>query len=212
MENASRRSAQADPDVLARRLMQRAHNRDGLPEIAAGLALLLTGGLNWIQVVCPPGSLGYRVAPLALGIGVPLVILSSQWAIKRMRSRYLIARIGYVEFKPANKKRLGVALAVAIAVAMALPVLILRHALPLDGWFLAGTGIACGILAAIAGRLPRFYVGGLLIAAAGFLAAFSGVQREVGFSLLFGFAGLLALLSGAVVFWRLIHQTAEPGE
>jgi hypothetical protein len=32
-----------DPNAIAKRLIQRAHNRDGLPEIAVGLSFLIIG-------------------------------------------------------------------------------------------------------------------------------------------------------------------------
>jgi hypothetical protein len=40
----------ADPDSMARRLIQSAHNRDGLPEIAVGL----TGGTRLLRMLRQP--------------------------------------------------------------------------------------------------------------------------------------------------------------
>jgi len=53
-------SSQADPTVMARRLIQKAHNRDGLPEIAVGVSFLLVAGLIYAQVVLPPESSGFK--------------------------------------------------------------------------------------------------------------------------------------------------------
>ena len=58
----------ADPDAIARRLIQRAHNRDGLPEIAIGLSFLLVSGLIFVQVLLPRGSNGFKLAALALAL------------------------------------------------------------------------------------------------------------------------------------------------
>ena len=55
----------ADPHAIAARLMQRAHNRDGLPEIAVGLIFLLSAGLIYAWAVLPPASVGFKAAVLA---------------------------------------------------------------------------------------------------------------------------------------------------
>ncbi len=55
----------ADAHAIAARLMQRAHNRDGLPEIAVGLIFLLSAGLIYAWAVLPPASVGFKAAVLA---------------------------------------------------------------------------------------------------------------------------------------------------
>src|SRR5208337_5298049 len=89
----------ADPDAMATRLTQRAHNRDGLPEIAVGVTFLLVSGLSYAQVALPRGSIGFKVAVIAFSFLVPLLTLGSPRILKWVRRRYLIARVGYVEPK-----------------------------------------------------------------------------------------------------------------
>jgi hypothetical protein len=50
------------------------------------------------------------------------------------------------------------------------------------------------------------------LAALGILLAFRGVSLDVGLTILYGFAGLLALISGTVVFILILRQPVEPGE
>ena len=58
MKNSSSLTGSSDPNAMAKRLMQRAHNRDGLPEVAVGLIWLLLSGLIYATIVLPKGSIG----------------------------------------------------------------------------------------------------------------------------------------------------------
>jgi hypothetical protein len=77
---------------------------------------------------------------------------------------------------------------------------------------LAGTGIGGGLLLALSGRSPRFVVGGVAMAATGILVAFSGTSLEIGFAILYGSMGLVALISGCVVFVFFTHKPAASDE
>jgi hypothetical protein len=196
---------------MATRLMQRAHNRDGLPEIAAGFIFLLASGWIYAQVVLPRGSTGFKAAVIAFPLLLTFLIFGSPWVLKRVRRRYLIERSGYVEHKPMGRKQIGIGIMLALLMAVALFGVVPRLSQP-DRWLLAGTGLFGGALTAFCGRLPRFVIGGVWMAAAGVLVAFSGVPLEAGFTILFGFYGLAALVSGGVVFLRFIRQPGEAGE
>jgi len=196
---------------MAARLIQRAYNRDGLPEIAVGFTFLLASGLIYAQAMLQTGSFSFKAAVIAFPLTLALLIFGSPWALKRVRRRYLIARMGYVEPKPMGRKQIASGIALAVPMAVALFVVVPRLSQP-DRWLLAGTGLFGGALAAFCGRLPRFVIGGVSMAAAGVLVALSGVSLMAGFAILFGFYGLIALVSGGVVFLRFIRQPIETGD
>jgi hypothetical protein len=61
-------------------------------------------------------------------------------------------------------------------------------------------------------RLLRYAIGGVIMAVMGILLAFNRVSLPVGLTTLYGFAGLLALLSGCVVFLLFLRQPTGTGE
>lgn len=211
MRDLSSPALDANPDLTARLLLQKAHNRDGLPEIAIGLTFLATAFCMWLQVAYQPGSLPYREAALLLGLLVPALILGSMWAIQKVRRHFLIEQEGYVKLKPVNRKRLTLVV-FAFLVAVAMVVGIYKSELPPASWVLAATGIGGGALAAFSVRVPRFVAGGVIMAAAGILLAFSRVSLEVGYMILYGSMGILSLLSGCVVLLLFLRRSAEPGK
>jgi hypothetical protein len=200
------------PDALASRLMQKAQNQDGLPEIAIGLVFLTVAVTMWMQVAFHPGSLPYRAASLVLGLLVPALILGSLWAIKQVRRRFLIGKVGYVELKPLNRRRAGMAMGFAFAVAVVAAIAASKGSFPPASWVLAGTGIGGGLLAALSGRIPRFVVGGVVIAVTGLLLAFSRVSLDVGFMILYGSMGVLSLVSGCTVLLLFLRKPDAAGE
>lgn len=200
-----------DPSAIAKRLIQRAHNRDGLPEIAVGLIFLFVGALSYAQALLPRESIGFKAAVLGTALLVPVLCIGSPWVLKWVRRRYLIDRVGYVEPKPIGRKQIAIGILLSVVMAVALFGVVAQLSQP-DRWILAGTGLFGGALAALSGQLPRFVVGGVLMAATGIVIAASGVSLQTGLAMLFGFQGLLALISGGVVFLRFIRQPIEPGE
>jgi len=211
MRNSSSLAGSADPNAIARRLMQRAHNRDGLPEIAVGLYFLLASALIYAQVVLPRQSIGFIAAVLTFSLLFPVVCIGSPWTLKWVRRRYLIERVGYVEYEPIGRRQIGFGIMLAVLVVLALFGVVPRLSQP-DRWLLAGTGLFGGALMAWCGRLPRFVIGGVVMAATGVFVAFAGVSLQIGFTMLFGFQGLVTLVSGCVVFLRFIRQPIETGE
>jgi hypothetical protein len=202
----------ADPDGLAHRLIQRAHLRDGLPEIAVGTTFLLVGALNYAQAVVPRQSVAFK-AVVAFGILVPLLAMALPWALKRARARYFIERSGYVKPKPIGRKPMAIGLGIALAVSASIGIFASVHGgFPPDAWVLAGTGLLGGVLAGVCGQTPRFYVGGALMAVAGIAVALAGLALLLGFAVISGLAGLLSLVSGVVGFLRFRRQSSEAGE
>ena len=212
MIHSSFQNVEVNPDATVRDLMQRAHNQDGLPEIAIGVIFLVTSGLMWADEVLPPGSRGYNAASLAFGLVVPALILGSQWAIKRLRRGYLVEKVGWVEPRPANKKRIAAILALAFAVAAATALAVGKGAAPPASYFVAGIGIFGGALAAIAGRIPRFYIGGGIMALVGIIVGLSKVSLGTGQAILYGVMGLLSLISGCVVLLMFVRRRDEAVE
>ena len=201
-----------DPDAAARRLIQRAHGRDGLPEIYIGAVLLAAALLIWLQIAYPRGSFAYRSSSWGMMLLIAPMIGVAPWAIKWVRRRFLIERVGFVELKPVSRKLLIIATCIAFVVAAAMAWAVYMHALPASGWMVAGTGIAWGLLAAYAGRLPRYVAGGVLMAVAGICLGFSRVSYEVGSLILYGSMGILSLVSGCVVFLRFVRMHEEEAD
>jgi len=191
--------------------MQKAYNRDGLPEIAVGLIFLFASGLIYAPDVLPRGSMGFKLAVLAFAFLLPFLIFISPWALQWVRRRYFMERVGYVQHKPIGWRWVGFGIALGALLALALFGVLPR--LPrLNRWLLAGTGLLGGALIAWCGRLPRFVIEGIVMAATGVFLAVAGVSLEIGFAILLGFQGLVTLVSGSVVFLRFIRQPTETGE
>jgi hypothetical protein len=200
-----------DPDTIAKRLMQRAHNRDGLPEIAVGLTFLVVAAFSYAQVLLPRESIAFKAAVIALALLIPVLSMGAPWALKRVRRQYLIERVGYLEPKSISRRHIVIGTTIAVMAAL-VTLGFMTESSQSDRWVLAGTGLLGGALAALSGQLPRFVVGGVLMAATGIVVASAGVSLPAGFAILFGFAGLLALVSGGVVFLRFVRQPIERGE
>jgi len=171
----------------------------------------MVAGLSYAQVVLPRESAGFKAAVLALATLFPILCFGSPSALRRVRRRYLIGRLGYVESKPIGRKQVGIGVALAVLMTVALFGVVPQLSQP-DGWILAGTGLLGGALAAWCGQLPRLVIGGLLMAAAGICIALSGASLQIGFALLFGFQGIVAFISGGVVFLRFIRGPVESAE
>jgi len=212
MNDTSSRLFQETPNAIAQRLIQKAHNRDGLPEMVVGLLFLMTAMGNWVEMASRPRSIPFIAAILGMAVLLPILMLGSPWAIRWLRRRYLVERAGYVEFKPVNWKRFFIVFAIAYAVAFAGGFVLSSTPPPPDSWFLAATGVFSGALMAFAGRLPRYFVGGAIMAAAGIALAVGRVPLLKGFTVLFGLTGVLSLVSGCIVLLVFLRRPAEPGE
>lgn len=212
MSHSSFHPVETNPDAAARQMMLRAHNRDGLPEIAIGLCFLTVAFLIGLQVVYPPGSFAYRESALGMALLIPAEGFGSMWVIKWVRRKYWIETFGYVELKPLNRKRMFFVLAIALFTSAGMALAAYKGSLPPRSWLLAASGISGGVLAAYAGRLPRYVVGGVLMAALGIALAFSRVSLDKGSLILYGSIGILSLVSGCVVLALFLRSRHEAGE
>jgi hypothetical protein len=212
MMNSSFQDVGVNPDAAARNLMQRAHNQDGVPEILIGVFFLAVAGLMWLQVAFKPRSIEYLASVVGLILLIGPLGMLLPWLIRRFRRRYLIERVGYVEPKPATRKRVAVVLGIAFLVGAAAVFAAWRGAFPPASWVLAGTGIFGGAIVAVAGRLPRFVVGGVIGAVVGCVAGLDRLTLALGFTLVYGVMGLLSLISGCVVLLLFMRRHDEAGE
>jgi MFS family permease len=205
MPDASNHPDAVDPNVIASRLLQRAHNRDGSPEIVIGLFFLMASGLVYATAVLPKGTLGFGIAVLSFSFGLPVLIFTLGPLIQWVRRRCLIPREGYVQYRPLDKKRRVslIILGLTTLVLMTLIVLVLP---PPGSWYVALYGILAGIFFALCGRLPRFIFAGVLTALAGVLLAYVDISMDLRFAALFGFQGVVALISGGVTLVRFFNQ------
>jgi hypothetical protein len=214
--NSSFESLPKNPDAAARHLLQRAHNQDGLPEIAVGLFSFFVAGMNYGLAVLSPGTLPYKADALCQAIVIPfmgvVLCLPSTWAW--IRRRFPAEKFGYVRREPMGKRKVGIQVALFLGVAV-LALVTIPH-LPKSGawehWLPALTGVFGGALAAFSGGSLRFVLGGLLMAGAGILVSFQGLPLEMGFAVFFGFVGVLALVSGAIVFSQFMRRVGEDDE
>lgn len=88
-------SPNLDPNRLAKRMVQCAYNRDGLPELVLGASCLLVSAASWISFASH-GFIG-KAAGVALSfLWVILIILClfSSRIMEGIRNSYLVDRIG----------------------------------------------------------------------------------------------------------------------
>jgi hypothetical protein len=215
MNDSTTHPLEDSPEKIAHRLMQKANNQDGLPEIGAGLVLLTFAGLNSLQAAFPPGSPVNKdsgVALMALMVLLVIPYFASVWAIKKVRSRFLLGKIGYVKLKPLNRSgfsRVIVIAAIAFVVAAVLAAAVASR--PNLSWLLAVIGISFGFLAILACPKPRYYIAGGSMAALGIVLAFRAVPSSAGMAILYGFIGLFCLVSGSITLATLLRTPADPG-
>lgn len=200
------------PDKMARRLMQQAHNQDGLPEIAIGVVLLLGSGISWTPILLEAHSVGRTVATFGFMAMFIVFCLTANAMVRWARQRWLLERVGYMKAKP-NRKGNAVAFAVAMGVAcLAALVLYKTRAQIPERWPLLAIGASFCIFETVLVKLPRFYVSGVLALAAAVALAWSGLRLDVSVALLLDIVGVLALVNGCVALMKLLRQPVESGQ
>lgn len=192
-----------NPDVLAKRLLHRAHNRDGLPEILLGFLFLAVSGVMYSWTVLNHHSLLFRASVLLYAFGFPTFCFLSPRLLRWIRNRFLVERAGYVEPLP-GPSLFRRAWAAGVGAVLIVLVLVTQH--PPGYWVTGVTGVGSGILAAICGRGPRFYVAGLIMAATGLAVAFARMPMEAGFAVIFGIQGAAELISGGIAWRAAAHE------
>jgi len=200
----------ANPDALGHRMVQCAHNRDGLPELVAGVTFVIASGMCWPEVLFrgrPQQLLGLAFTGLVLvmcGIANRL--------IKSIRQRYLLPWVGYVQLHRRRypKSTMVIVFVQALVAAGALPALMrYLESRDLKLLLLPINGIFIGTFQFIAGRLPRFWITGTLAICAGISLAFTSWSFGLCLALLFSFVGIVELTAGGITLARLLRQRTE---
>ena len=216
-----RSSSTAAPDALARRMMQDAHLRDGLPKIVVGGILFLAAAQSYTMAMLLHGDLLALKRILILVWTLLVIALTfstcsipgapgTGWLLRWLRRRYLISRSGYVKPRSnQNKRQLALFGGVGLLVAAALLLARREVAPPLfdRGLFIA-IGVFVGGIEALVGRSPRFRAMGLLTVACGILVAFLRLSLQLRFAVLYAFTGAMALVSGAMVLAHFLRASA----
>lgn len=214
MADSSFLSPPEDPAVLAGRLMGRAHNRDGLPEITIGLLFLVTAGLAYAQVVLPPGSSGFTAAVLGFALGLPVLFFAALYAVRWVRRRFLIERVGYVEPNPTPRRRY-ISGAPLLMLALVAAIIAAAFLFPFsDRWILAATGLLGAALQIYIGsliRLRRLMFQGAVMAATGLVLAYLQPPLGLGMAELFAVQGTVVVVCGIVVLAHFLRQPVERG-
>jgi hypothetical protein len=176
-----------------------------------GAFFLLASSLTYAVRVLPKESLGFRLAVLASSFLLPAVLLSGKWVMKWVRRHFLIEHWGFVEYRMIDRRRIVQGIAFAAVFALVLFGVVPRLSHP-EAWRLAGSGLFGGAVLALGGRLPRFVIQGVLFAIGSVALALSGVPEDLGFTIVFGCYGLIALSSGCMVMRRFLREPIEPAE
>lgn len=197
----------------AERKAYRAVADDGLWDVLLGCFILL-----------------FALAPLlseSLGDFWSSMIFLPFWglvygAIWLLRRHVVAPRVGRATLRPARRARLGRLTRVLLAInvlALILGVVIALNYASVPGLLVAGLlGAALLIAFTFAAYLldfPRFYIYGLLLGLAPLVGEWlfvNGYASHHGYPVVFGFTAAVMILTGLVVFWRLVRNNPAPAE
>lgn len=217
-----RSSSIAAPDALARRMMQDAHLRDGLPEMVVGGILLLAAAQSYTMAMLLHGGLllPKRILVLVWSFLVIAVTFSTcsipgvpgaGWLLRWLRRRYLISKSGYMKPRSEwNKRQLTLLGGIGLLAASTL-LLAIREVAPslLNRSLFIAMGVFVGGIEALVGRSRRFQLMGTLTVACGITVAFLRLPLEIRFALFYAFTGAIALVSGAMALVHFLRTDAE---
>jgi hypothetical protein len=198
-----------DPKIAAERLMQRAYNSDGLPELTVGLIWLFFAGLMYATAVFPKGSPAFTASVLGFAFGCPLLGWTTPRFVKWVRGRYLTGRFGYVRPKRRERKVLwrGMLIGIGFACVLVGGSLLFKK---WDKWVLLVAASCAGAGQIGFGRwmgVPRFLVTGLFCALSGTALSLTDLPLDIAFSAWFGAIGLVEILCGGVVLLRFLAKS-----
>jgi hypothetical protein len=196
-----------NPDALAKRLLHRAHARDGLAEILVSLLFFWVAAFQYADWVLPHRSLLFRVSDVVFALGWPAAAFLGPRGLSALRRRYLVQREGYVEHLPQPHRFRRAWLAGVVAVLVVLALGAFRSSA--EFWITVFTGVGGGCLGAFCGRAPRFYFVGAVMAAGGLAIAFARLPMAQGFFILFSVMGVLELIFGTIGWFRFLRETRE---
>lgn len=184
---------------------------DGLAEMAGGVVIFLLGLTYAIGGLLPKGL--FR--GLLIGIGQPVIILCSTWAVRRvvsdLKERVTYPRTGYVQYHQARGSRRWSRLIFVgfLAMTISFAVTLLGRGLPEQVWP-AFTGLMLGLAIAYLGArvgLKRFYTVAIFSALLGAAIYWLNPPYPWPYALLFGLEGLAWILCGALVLRYYLRST-----
>lgn len=187
---------------------------DGLAEIGGGLLFLTLAALFAVEGLAPAGALPASFSAL----GLPLVILGGMlvvgWAVRTVKERLTYPRTGYVAYPRPGTGRRVLAGVIGAGVSFVLVLLLaarpsLQSAL---GALQAGALAIVFLALSLRTGLVRMAILGIVALGAGLEATVAGLQSSLGSALVFGAAGVAALLSGALILVHYLRTTAPPAE
>lgn len=208
MQDHSSSPSLANPDALARRMIQCAHNRDGLPEMVVGISFLVASAINATTLAIH----GYLAAVLISVFAVLITVmgLTANRIVDWTRRRFLLQWVGYVQVRSHGKKPVVVAL-IAAAFIGTVAAIALLHFEPSAQLLVLVCGIFVGILQIVIGRIMRFWIAGGLILCAALVIAQANWSMELSLAAFFVCAGAINLISGGITFFRLLQKRADLG-
>jgi hypothetical protein len=202
-----------DPKIAAERLMQRAYNRDGLPELTIGLAWLAMASLVYGAEAIPKGSPAFVADILGFAFGCPLLTIGAPRFVKWVRGRYLTGRLGYVRPKRRERAPLGHRVLLAIATGCVVFCVVFLGDLLFKNrnqWILALVGLFGGAIQIGFGwryGVKRFVVTGLFLALFGAALSLTGLRLGIAMAAWLGAAGLVEFVTGGVVLLRFLAES-----
>jgi hypothetical protein len=193
-------------DALARRMVQCAHNRDGLPEMLVGFTFLVASAMSGTTLAIHGRAAAVLVMVFALLITV--LGFTANRIVDWTRRRFLLQWVGYVQVRSPRKK-LAVIAFLAAAFIGTVAVMGLRHFEPSAQLLVLVCGAFVSILQVVIGRLIRFWIAGGLILCAAFAIAMANWPMELALVAFFVCAGVINLVAGGITFFRLLQKRAD---
>src|ERR1700738_1138998 len=212
MNSQVRHAVEEAPDQLATRLMQKAHNRDGLPEVLCGAVFLFAAAYTSMIAMPRSALMNHRGLFLADILLLAALCVAGPWLLRGVRGHFLIGRVGYVRTKPNWRKLVIIAIAGLITFLLLLLGAFFMRIPHLDDCVIASLGLFIGWVSPFWGRSLRFLVFGALAIPLGLVLVFSPLDINARLAIFFGSMGALWLLSGCVVLIRFLRQPVEAGE
>ena len=200
-----------DPTDRISRRTQQYWYIDGLHEIGFGILCVLLWLYFWAGNYIPSGSLMnalYQSSMILVIVGGALVVNKSVTALKK---RMTYPRTGFLEYKKTDIRRQLLYGFIAMLVMFTIVIITTVYTLSLD-WMPAFTGLGFGVVLGYLGQrlgIIRFYLIAVISVLLGFGLAAMQLGNVPGMAAVYGFIGLVLLVSGGFTLWRYIQQTGS---
>lgn len=208
-------SHNAKPDVLARRILQQAHTRDGLSEILYGSVLLLASASQWTLLLLPP-SLPRQMLHIGLIVFWIGLCFAANRILTSVRHRWLLDRTGYVKErqpKPSLRAFLGV---IAVALSAGIAAMLANRWSQVTPFLqdranLLLLGLGIGLFVMAIGRRLRFFLTGSLTILLAVALALTDLPQDFALACFLTAIGGIAVLVGGLVLIRFLQLPVDAG-